>query len=51
MNDLVSTLSGLSADELDRFFHESDAEEIVALACATAYWPARSRRSSWEVSG
>ena len=36
MSDLVSTLSGLSADELDRFFHESDAEEIVALACATA---------------
>lgn len=35
MSDLVTMLSGMSADELDRFFHETDAEEIVALAQAT----------------
>ncbi len=27
------------------------ATRLEALACATAYRPARSRRSSWEVSG
>lgn len=36
MSDLVTVLSGMSAAELDRFFHETDAEEIVALAQATS---------------
>lgn len=35
MSDLVTTLAGMSPEELDRFFHESDAEEIAALAQAT----------------
>lgn len=35
MTDLVTVLAGLSAEQLDRFFHETDAEEIVALAQAT----------------
>lgn len=35
MTDLVSTLAGLAEEDLDRFFHESDAELIVKLAGAT----------------
>lgn len=35
MTDLVTVLSGMNAEELDRFFHETDAEKIVALAQAT----------------
>ncbi len=35
MTDLVAALSGMTAGELDRFFHETDAETIVALAQAT----------------
>lgn len=36
MTDLPSTLAGLSAENLERFFHESDAELIVKLAAATS---------------
>lgn len=36
MSDLTVALEGMSADELDRFFHESTAEAIVSLARATA---------------
>lgn len=35
MSDLVPLLDGMSAEQLDRFFHETDAETIVALAQAT----------------
>jgi predicted lipid carrier protein YhbT len=36
MTDLPSTVAGLSEEDLDRFFHESDAELIVKLATATS---------------
>lgn len=36
MTDLPTTLAGMSAEDLDRFFHESDAELIVKLAGATS---------------
>lgn len=36
MTDLVSTLDGMSADELDRFFHQAEAEAVVALVQATS---------------
>lgn len=35
MSDLVSLLDGMSAEQLDRFFHETDAETVVALAQGT----------------
>lgn len=35
MTDLVSLLDGMSAQELDAFFHETDAETVVALAQGT----------------
>ena len=36
MTDLPSTLAGMSEEELDRFFYETDAELIVKLAAATS---------------
>jgi putative sterol carrier protein len=36
VTDLLSTLAGMSEEELDRFFYESDAELIVKLATATS---------------
>lgn len=36
MTDLAATLSGMSEEDLDRFFHESDAELIVKLVGATS---------------
>lgn len=36
MTDLAATLSGMSEEDLDRFFHESDAELIVKLAGDTS---------------
>jgi putative sterol carrier protein len=36
VTDLASTLAGMSVEELDRFFYETDAELIVALAEDTA---------------
>jgi putative sterol carrier protein len=36
VTDLSSTLAGLSEEDLDRFFYESDAELIVKLAGATS---------------
>jgi putative sterol carrier protein len=36
VTDLPSTLAGMSEEELDRFFYESDAELIVKLAAATS---------------
>lgn len=35
MTDLATTLAGLSEEDLDRFFYESDAELIVKLVAAT----------------
>jgi putative sterol carrier protein len=35
VTDLGSTLDGMSADELDTFFHEAAAETVVALVQAT----------------
>jgi hypothetical protein len=35
MSNLVAALAGLSAEEADRFFHDTDAETVVALAQAT----------------
>jgi putative sterol carrier protein len=35
VTDLATTLAGMSADALDRFFHEDDAETIVKLVEAT----------------
>ncbi len=35
MSDLTTVLAGMSPEELDRFFHGTDPEEIVALAQAT----------------
>jgi putative sterol carrier protein len=35
LTDLATTLAGMSADELDRYFHEESAESIVKLAEAT----------------
>jgi putative sterol carrier protein len=35
VTDLATTLAGMSADDLDRFFHEEDAETIVKLAEST----------------
>jgi putative sterol carrier protein len=35
LTDLATTLAGMSADELDRYFHEESAETIVKLAEAT----------------
>ena len=36
MTDLASTLAGMSVEELDRFFYETDAELIVALVGGTS---------------
>lgn len=36
MTDLTAALAGMSPDELDRFFHETDAEKIVELVGATS---------------
>lgn len=36
VTDLPTTLAGLSEEELDRFFYESDAELIVKLVAATS---------------
>lgn len=35
MSDLTTVPTGMSPEELDRSFHEGDAERIVALARAT----------------
>jgi putative sterol carrier protein len=35
VTDLATTVAGMSAEDLDRFFHEEDAETIVKLAEAT----------------
>lgn len=36
MSDLPSALAGMSAGEVEAFFHEADAEHIVSLAAATS---------------
>jgi putative sterol carrier protein len=36
VTDLASTLAGMSVEELDRFFYETDAELVVALVQGTA---------------
>lgn len=36
MTDLASTLAGMSVEELDRFFYETDAELVVALVADTS---------------